>query len=698
MMAGLRRARHSACAFANITIRWPGRQHSTRANRAGMLLVRFELGKSIMQDSPPFDNRPDEPSGDNAHLPDRIRDVVRRHWGYDTLRPLQHEAMSAAVAGRDTLVVMPTGGGKSLCYQAPALILEKPTVVVSPLIALMKDQVDNLRTRDIPAAFLNSSLTVEDRRRVADGLLNSAYRLIFVAPERFASETFWGLLDSGGIGAFAIDEAHCISHWGHDFRGDYRRLDQLKARFPSASVHAFTATATPRVREDIIEQLHLREPEVLVGDFFRPNLTYRAERRGSGFADVVRAVKQYDGSAGIVYCIRRRDVDELSAWLAGAGVSVAGYHAGMNDAERTRVQDAFAAGEVDVIVATVAFGMGIDRADIRFVIHAALPKSIEHYQQETGRAGRDGEPAECVLLYGGEDFGLWKNIIERDASAGAAGALAMLGEMYAFATGMICRHRKLVTYFGQDWTRATCDACDICTGAIEALPDSTVLAQKIMSAVHRTGARYGAAYVCEVLLGSLSERVAARGHQELRTFGIMRDYPKKHVMAWIDQLVGQGLLERVGEYRVLKITRAGWRVLRDETEARLLEPGPPVTGRRKRSRSKAGQRSGGRREGVVYGRTQIPVGDKAALRMPEGPLDADERELFERLRLVRREIADEMNVPAFVVFSDKTLRAVARARPATEDALLGVKGVGPKKAAAFGERFLAALQDTSPHD
>ncbi len=631
-----------------------------------------------------------------------IRAVIRQYWGYDTLRPLQLEAMTAARAGRDALVVMPTGGGKSLCYQAPALLAEKPTVVVSPLIALMKDQVDGLLGKGIDAAFLNSSLTLEDKRRVAEGILNRQYRLIFVAPERFASGAFWNLLDSGGIGAFAIDEAHCISHWGHDFRGDYRKLDQLRARYPEATIQAFTATATPRVRQDIVEQLHLRKPEVLVGDFFRPNLRYAVEKRGRGFTDIVNAVAARSGEAGIVYCIRRADTEEVAALLAAAGVKAAAYHAGMADESRTRTQEAFAAGEVDVVVATVAFGMGIDRSDIRFVVHAGMPKSLEHYQQETGRAGRDGEPADCTLFYTGGDFMTWKRIIESNAATSGEGAgrgdgaesagdgaLVMLGEMYDYARGLACRHRKLVTYFGQPWERTTCGACDVCNDGVEPLADSTVLAQKIMSAVHRTGQRYGATYICEVLMGSETERVAARGHADLPTFGILWEEPKMHLMTWIDQLVDQGMLEREGEYRVLKITPAGRRVLRSEAEARLLP-----AGRRKGRKRKAGvaggaSGSGARQAGVLYARKKA---DGAAPGLPEGPLTPEQRELFEHLRGICREIADEMNVPAFIVFSDKTLRAIARARPESEDALRRVKGVGPAKCEAYGRHFLEAIR------
>ncbi len=620
---------------------------------------------------------------------DRLLPVIEKHWGYRSFRPLQEEAMAAAVDGRDSLVVMPTGGGKSLCYQVPALLTEKPTVVVSPLIALMKDQVDGLLERGIPTAFFNSSLDTADRRLVSSGILEGGYRLVFVAPERFAGNTFFDLLDEAGVGTFAIDEAHCISHWGHDFRGDYRRLGQLKQRFPQASVHAFTATATPRVREDIIAQLGLSDPAVLVGDFFRPNLTYRIVRRGYGFNDVIDGVRARPGQCGIVYCIRRVDVDNVAAELEGLGVKAVGYHAGMSDDQRTRAQDAFASGRTDVVVATVAFGMGIDRADIRYVMHAAMPKSVEHYQQETGRAGRDGEPAECILFYSGADFRLWESIVRNNEATDLENQMGMLSAMYRLCTGASCRHRRLVTYFGQDWDRASCDACDICLGHVDVLPDSTVTAQKILSCVVRTGERFGAAHVVDVLRGTETEKVVQRRHHELSTFNLIPDEPKPALMGWIDQLIDQDLLCREGEYRVLHVTPKGWRVLRSEAEAKLHEVagGAVKKKTRRRSRKKA----------------QTPVTPSTADALPtettpnDGYLDTDARALFETLRTLRREIADELNAPAFIVFSDKTLREIARTRPSTKHELLAVKGVGPAKQEKFGQRFLDAIQMHEPH-
>ena len=614
---------------------------------------------------------------------DSLKAVVKKHWGYTTLRPLQHEAMTAAVNGRDSLVVLPTGGGKSLCYQAPVLVSEKLTVVVSPLIALMKDQVDQLIMRGIPAAFFNSSLDAGDRRRVTMGIADGQYKLIFVAPERFGDSRFFDLLGEVGVGSFAIDEAHCISHWGHDFRSDYRKLGQLDQRFPDASVHAFTATATPRVREDIITQLGLRDPAVLVGNFFRPNLHYRAVRRTGAFQDVLGVIRDRPGQAGIVYCIRRDDVDELAAQLKSAGVRAVGYHAGMTDVDRTQAQDAFAVGEVDVVVATVAFGMGIDRADIRYVIHAAMPKSLEHYQQETGRAGRDGEPAECILFYSGGDFGLWQAIIEKTESTDRDNKLRMLSDMYHFCTSVSCRHRRLVNYFGQTWDRDSCDACDVCGGTLDTVPDSTVMSQKILSCVVRTGERFGGGHVADVLRGTRTDRVIERCDDELSTFGLIPDRPKGVLMAWMDQLVDQGVLARDGEYRVLKVTAKGWQVLRSQAEAILSEMG------RRRPQKKRKRVRG--LEAKTSARPGVTVEDPAVAAASEH-LDREALALFERLRTVRRSIADERNVPAFVVFSDKTLREMARYRPASEDGMLAIHGVGPAKYESFGPRFLEVIQ------
>ena len=623
---------------------------------------------------------------------DALLKVIKRYWGYSTLRPLQLEAMAAAVRHQDSLAIMPTGGGKSLCYQAPALLADELTVVISPLIALMKDQVDALLARDIPAAFVNSSLDAADYRRVSRGIDSGEYKLLFVAPERFKNDRFRGQLGRARIGSFAIDEAHCISHWGHDFRVDYRQLGLLKEQYPQASVHAFTATATPRVRDDIVAQLGLKEPTLLVGDFFRPNLNYQVRKRGNATDDILDELKRRPGQAGIVYCIRRADVDGLAGVLKSARIRARGYHAGMDDQERTATQDAFAAGEVDVIVATVAFGMGIDRSDIRFVIHAAMPKSIEHYQQETGRAGRDGKPADCVLLYSGSDFRLWESIIGKEASPNQQDQLALLSEMSRYCQGASCRHKRLVTYFGQSWERDNCGACDICTDGHEGMPESTVTAQKIMSCIVRTGQRYGAAYVAEVLRGEASDRVLQRGHNELSTFGLMPEHAKGALMTWMDQLADQGLLEREGEYRVLKVTHQGWAVLKGESEARLLD----VSGKPRKSKtarkSPDGRQKRGSKATVSSDASGIPVVVSKRSEIAE-PLDPAGRRLYEQLKILRRQIADDEGVPAFMVCSDKTLRDMARRRPVSRTQMLEVYGMGEVRFEHVGHRFIQAIQE-----
>jgi ATP-dependent DNA helicase RecQ len=394
-----------------------------------------------------------------------LLEVIRRTWGHAGFRPLQREAMRASLEGRDALVVLPTGGGKSLCYQAPALLAGGLTVVVSPLISLMKDQVDRLAARGVRAASLHSGMGLEERGRILALAVRGGCRFLFVAPERFSSGGFEGVLGRAGVRAFAIDEAHCISHWGHDFRAEYRALGRLKRAFPGVPVHAFTATATPRVRADIVGQLGLRDPEVLVGDFFRPNLRLRVARRRDPFEDALREVRRRPGQAGIVYALRRAEVDRLAGRLRESGVRAVAYHAGMGAAARAEAQDRWGRGEADVVAATVAFGMGIDRADVRFVVHAGMPQSLEHYQQQAGRAGRDGRPADCVMFHSRDDLRLWLGLIDAQGSPDAPNKRRQAYDMDRFCVGARCRHRALVEHFGQAWKGGACGACDLCGGA-----------------------------------------------------------------------------------------------------------------------------------------------------------------------------------------------------------------------------------------
>ncbi len=610
-------------------------------------------------------------AGDEAHrasggASDRVLAVLRRFWGYVSLRPLQLEAIQAGLERRDSLVVMPTGGGKSLCYQVPPAVAGRTDIVVSPLIALMKDQVDALRASGYPAAALHSGVDPAEIRQVERELAAGRHHLIFVAPERLLTPRFLELAARLKVSSFAIDEAHCISQWGHDFRPEYRKLAELKTRFPKASIHAYTATATERVRRDIIEQLGLENPAVLVGSFDRPNLLYRVRPKLDVNAQIAETIRRHKGEASIVYSISRKDTEQIARYLASEGVRAAAYHAGMEADERRRTQDRFAAEEIDVVVATVAFGMGIDRSDIRCVIHAAIPKSIEAYQQETGRSGRDGLPAECVLFYSAADVIRWHSLMERSAEEAAAApevaesGKRLLEEMRRFATVVRCRHAALSAYFGETYPGANCGACDFCLGEVEGVADSTVLAQKVLSCVARVEQRFGVEHVVDVLSGAVSERIRRWDHAKLSTYGIMKDVPRKTLTNLVYQLVDAGLLERTpGDRPALKLNALSWEVMRGKRAVSML----------KAKESKPG-------------RTRI---EEASWR------DVDEA-IFESLRKLRREIAAERGVAAFVILHDATLRELASVRPTSMEALRHIRGMGEKKLADFGARVVECIR------
>ncbi|MFZ0887969.1 MAG: DNA helicase RecQ [Candidatus Binataceae bacterium] len=591
--------------------------------------------------------------------------TVRRFWGFEGLRPLQAEAIRAGLDRRDSLVVMPTGGGKSLCYQVPPAVARRTDIVISPLIALMKDQVDALRACGYPAAAIHSGMEPAEIRSVERELAAGHHHLIFVAPERMLTPRFSELAARLGVSSFAIDEAHCISQWGHDFRPEYRQLSELKARFRGASLHAYTATATERVRTDIIEQLQLEDPTVLVGSFDRPNLLYRVVPKQDLNAQVADALRRHRGEAAIVYCITRKDTERMAEHLAAQRIRAAYYHAGMEAEERRRTQDRFAAEEIDVVVATVAFGMGIDRSDIRCVVHAALPKSIEHYQQETGRAGRDGLPAECVLFYSAADAMRWQSLLERSAAEAEAppevaqSAQQLLEEMRRFATVVRCRHGALAAYFGENYPAANCGACDFCLDEVEGVADATVLAQKVLSCVARVEQGFGVEHVVDVLVGADSERVRRWRHEKLSTYGILKDIPRKQVSNLIYQLVDAGLVERTaGDRPVLKLNAISWEVMRGRHPVRLLQARKPKA---------------------------------AKTRLEETTWQDVDESLFESLRALRREIAAERGVAAFVILHDSTLRELARIRPATIEALRSIRGIGERKLADFGARLIERI-------
>jgi ATP-dependent DNA helicase RecQ len=577
--------------------------------------------------------------------------------------------MDAVLAGRDSLVVLPTGGGKSLCFQAPAVVRPGLALIVSPLISLMKDQVDTLVGNGVPAALYNSSLSGNEKADVVAGLRQGRYRLLYVSPERLVgegSDGFLALLSSCGVSFVAIDEAHCISQWGHDFRPEYRQLGRLRQLLPGISLHAFTATATSRVRRDITTQLGLNDPLEFIGSFDRPNLLYRVLPRATLKKQLLDVLERHRREAGIIYCISRREVDALSGWLREMGVAAVPYHAGLSDAERSRHQDAFLSERADVVVATVAFGMGIDRSDVRFVVHAGAPRSLEHYQQEAGRAGRDGLEAECLLIYSTADFMKWRVMLERNAELTDA-AKTLLRQMERYAASVGCRHRHLAEYFGDRYSREGCAACDYCLDELEPVAAPVVLARKILSCIARVGQRFGAAHVTNVLRGQASDQVLARGHGELSTFGLLPNTSVAEVRGYIEQLGALGFLRQTDDaYPILVLTEKGLELLKDEASH------PTLTMARQRPARKDKPRAQSRVE-------------------TESWQDVD-RDLFDRLRAVRLEIARSRGVPPYVIFHDATLREMARLRPATIVALLTVKGVGARKADDLGETFLAAIR------
>ncbi|MEK6700678.1 MAG: DNA helicase RecQ [Planctomycetota bacterium] len=616
-----------------------------------------------------------EPAGLTPSAKSRVLEALKEHWGFDSLRPVQEHAIAADLAGRDSLVVMPTGGGKSLCFQVPPLVADKLTVVISPLIALMKDQVDGLQLVGYQAAALNSSLSPQEAGRTLDDMAQGNLRLLYVSPERLFTGNFISRMIDAKVRAIAIDEAHCISQWGHDFRPEYRRLRELRDALPKAAIHAFTATATPRVREDIIQQLGLRDPAVMVGIFDRPNLTYRVLPREAEVAQIAQAVKRHADQASIVYCITRKDTERIAEALKSMHIDARAYHAGMDPKSRKRVQEDFAEERLSVVVATVAFGMGIDRSDVRCVVHAALPKSIEHYQQETGRAGRDGLPAECLLLYSAGDVSRWSRIFDMAVQEGTGSEewrqhrLDLVDEVRNLCNSGVCRHKRLSEYFGQTYTppegaeNSSCGACDVCMGEVVTVTDSKVIAQKILSCIARANLTrsydgrpmsFGAAHIASILMGANLKPIRDWEHDKLSTFGLLRDADKESIQNWINQLVDQGLILReAGKFATLRLGPGALAVLKGEQEVRLVAP-------------------------------------KAELAAEEAAVPFDDA-VFQLLRSIRRTIAQERNIPPYLVFSDNTLQDMARARPTTPDTFRTIPGVGDHKAAEFGPAFMDAL-------
>jgi ATP-dependent DNA helicase RecQ len=597
--------------------------------------------------------------------------TLKTTFGYGAFRPLQREIIETSLAGRDVFALLPTGGGKSLCFQLPALHRTGLTVVVSPLIALMKDQVDQLQAAGVAATYLNSSLTTTESKSRLRGLHKGEWRLLYVAPERLMLDEWKENLANWNITALAIDEAHCVSEWGHDFRPEYRQLARLRALLPNVPVMALTATATERVRDDIVRHLQLREPEVFVASFNRPNLTYRVLPKDQPLKQIIDFVRKREDESGIIYCATRATTERVAEALAGRGFSARAYHAGLDAEERSRNQELFLRDECRIICATIAFGMGINKPNVRWVIHHDLPKNVEGYYQETGRAGRDGLPSDCLLLFSGGDAAKQTHFIdEMTDEHEKAVARNQLRVMMHYAESAGCRRSELLAYFGEKFPVNECGACDNCLEPRETY-DGTIVAQKFLSCIYRirqTG-RFGVGmnHLIEVLTGAETEKVLRWNHDKLTTYGIGKELARPAWAAVGRELMRLGYVAQAeGEFPILELTEDGMNVLRTREKITLTKP------------------------------LSLPKAKRVTRR--EGEIACDEI-LFARLRELRKKLADERGVPAYVIFGDATLRQLAREYPIDVDQLDGITGIGEKKRAEFGATFVAAIAkflDTNP--
>lgn len=613
----------------------------------------------------------------SSHLPPVVADLadltipeqaLKHFFGYDSFRLGQQPIVEAVLQGQDVLVIMPTGGGKSLCYQLPALLRPGLSIVISPLIALMQDQVQALQDNGIGATFLNSTLTGQEVRQRAEQILKGDIKLLYVAPERLLTEPFLTFLDQvaaqTGISTFAIDEAHCVSEWGHDFRPEYRQLQLLRQRYPTVPVLALTATATTRVRHDIIQQLALQQPLIHVSSFNRPNLYYEVRPKPKrAYQDLVRLVQQTSGS-GIVYCLSRKKVDEITQRLQQEGIEALPYHAGLNDQVRKENQMRFIRDDVRVMVATIAFGMGINKPDVRFVVHYDLPRNLEGYYQESGRAGRDGEPAQCILFFGYGDIRTIEFLIEQKVDPATGEPLAaeqqiarqQLRQVIDYAEGIECRRTIQLGYFGERFA-GNCGNCDNCLRP-RSPQDWTIEAQKLLSCVARCKERYGMTYIIDVLRGSKDKRILANQHDQLSTYGIGRDHSADEWRTLGRSLIHQGLMDETTDgYAVLKLNALSWEILRKQRTVLIALPNRPT-----------------------------------AVQTVQTEAKANAEMLFEHLRHLRKQLADEQSVPPYVVFADSSLRLMAQLQPQSLDAFSQISGVGSHKLARYGPRFVETIR------
>lgn len=629
--------------------------------------------------------------------------ILKSVFGYSKFRPGQREIIQNILDGRDTLAVMPTGGGKSLCYQIPALIFDGITVVVSPLISLMQDQVGSLLENGVSAAFLNSTLNLDEYKKTVRDIKSGGAKLLYLSPEALATERVKSILREADVpvSCVTIDEAHCISEWGHDFRPDYMEIAAFRNEFKDAVCLALTATATKQVQADIVRNLKLKKPAVLVSSFNRSNIFLNVQPRTDGLGQIVEFLQEHKEQSGIIYCLSRKEVDSITQELQERGFSAMSYHAGLSDEERADHQNKFIKSQVDVIVATVAFGMGINKPDVRFVIHYALPKSIEEYYQEIGRAGRDGLSSEALLLYSAGDIHRIRFFFKDKSDDESFKAEKLLQAMIDYAQCRTCRRKFLLNYFGEEYTPPTdgrvlnrvfeenslssestdalrttqgqdaAPCCDICESGGLPLKDVTVPAQKFLSCVYRVDQRFGAAHIIDILLGSRNEKIKKFNHNFLSTWGIGTELSKQAWFELCDAMQNAGLIERVGEWNIVKVTSLGRELLQNRDKIEL-----PV--RIDFGSQKKAELALPKKKAVLHKKTELKD-------------DAATQTLFDRLKAWRKKFAEEENVPPYFIFNDKTLVEIANQKPSTRSGLLSISGIGELKAKKFGDDILRII-------
>jgi ATP-dependent DNA helicase RecQ len=609
--------------------------------------------------------------------------LLKSVFGFDGYRSFQREIIESVLRGDDVLAVLPTGGGKSLCYQLPSLVIPGYALVVSPLIALMRDQLDALVQLGIPAVFLNSSLSPEEYRASCARIRSGEVRLVYAAPEGLSSDRFLESLDANPPSLLVVDEAHCISQWGHDFRPEYRRISSLRRKYPAISCLAVTATAPERVREDIALNLELRKPAVFVAGFDRPNLHLSVEPRLRAKERILELARAHPGESGIVYCLSRAKTEDFASWLLSQGIPAGAYHAGLGKEERDATQRAFIRDDIQIVVATVAFGMGIDKPDVRWIVHADLPKAMESYYQEIGRAGRDGLPATCLLLYSRGDAFRSRMLFSELEGEQLEDAMSRIDEMVQYAEIASCRRRFVLAHFGDSMPGLSCGACDNCLRKPEDLADYTIPALKLLSCAIRTQERYGAGHLVDVLLGERGERVLRLGHDRVSTFGIGTDLDRASWMELARRMLSEGYMERADELSGLTLSARGRELLRTRGPYHALPLSPARLVKRKKTEADA--------KAGVSGSGQAPEGRARIPGQIRPSLEGENERLFQLLRCKRKELANSAGVPPYVIFPDRTLEELARVRPRNRAAMMDIFGIGEAKLGRYGGEFLSLI-------